>query len=304
MPQAGEATLGAVDRYHIGAGGGELRGLAPGCGAEVGNGAACKVAKQARGQRGCCVLHPPGALRITRQQGSSAMHGGAHRAGRQDTSAEPIGPVLRVALDAEIERGLLRVRGRNGVRRRFAVAGDPARHEPGRRIERRSVDVSERLCAFADHAPKHGVDKPRVARGALVALHQPHRKVDGGVVGHIKPQDLRRADEKRGLHARCAGGNAALEKGAEHTPQRAQPPQHRRRQRAYQRAVAIRQDREIILRGPVLELLVERTPAVQDAFQNVGREAPGGKPRRVSRRHPQGPRDAGGRPHGPAGSVG
>ena len=53
---------GDVDRGHLGAGGGELGGLAAGRGAEIGDALAGDVAKQAGGQGGGHVLHPPGAL--------------------------------------------------------------------------------------------------------------------------------------------------------------------------------------------------------------------------------------------------
>ena len=53
---------GDVDRRHAGAGGGELRGLAAGGGAEIGDALAGDIAEEAGGQRGGHVLHPPGAV--------------------------------------------------------------------------------------------------------------------------------------------------------------------------------------------------------------------------------------------------
>jgi hypothetical protein len=184
--------------------------------------------------------------------------------------------MLRVRLHAEIERGFAAVRRRDRMRGRLAVIANPAPHEPGRRIKYRCVGLSDHLGALADHAPEHRVDETCIARAARIGLHQPHGKVDGGVVGDVKPLDLRGPDEERGLHARGAGGKAAFKECSAQMPQRPQPPQHRCRQGAHERAVALGQRGEIGLPRLVRQLLVERPPAVEHVFQNVSGKAPGG----------------------------
>jgi hypothetical protein len=46
------------------------------------------------------------------------------------------------------------------------------------------------------------------------------------MVGHIEPQDLRRADEQRHFHPRRFRGHSAVEQPAEQVAQRPEPAQH------------------------------------------------------------------------------
>ena len=75
--------------------------------------------------------------------------------------------------------------------------------------------------------------------GVAVGLRQPDRKIDGGVVGHFEKQDLRCANEQRGLDARRLRRRTAFEKKPDQMAQGAKPPQHGRDQRAGQGAVAL-----------------------------------------------------------------
>ena len=111
-----------LERDHPGAGGGELRGLAAGRGAEVEHAAAGDVGQQAGGQRGGGVLHPPGAVAIARQLLDRAARRAAQRAAVQRRGVEPARPDLGVLLDREIERRLGQMR-----------LGDPARDAPRHR---------------------------------------------------------------------------------------------------------------------------------------------------------------------------
>ena len=96
----------AIDRRHVGAGGRKLRGLSARGGAEVGDAHARTRSKQLRRQRGGGVLHPPFAVGVTFELGDRFMGVEANGAGRQNDSAEPLGPAGRVAFDAEVERRL------------------------------------------------------------------------------------------------------------------------------------------------------------------------------------------------------
>ncbi len=183
-----------------------------------------------------------------------------------------------IALHGEVERRLPPVGRGNGARGLGAVGLHPARHQPGRRVEGGGTDAGKALRALAGEAAEHRVDEAGVARAAAVRLHQPHREVDGGMVGHVEPENLRRADQQRRLHPRRVAGNAALEAKAEQVAQGAEPAQDRRGECADERAVAIGQRREP--RGGVLELDVERTPAAEHAVEDVGGDPARGEPRR------------------------
>jgi hypothetical protein len=112
------------------------------------------------------------------------------------------GPVRRIGLHREVERRLLAVGGGDGVRKLGAVSALPARHQPARGVERDGVSAAQLLCGALCDLAQHGVDQPRIARIAPIRLHQPHREVDRRMVGHLEPQDLRGADQQRGLDPR------------------------------------------------------------------------------------------------------
>ena len=85
----------AIDRGDVGAGGGKLRGLAAGRGAQIGDAPSGDIAEQPRRQRRRGVLHPPRAFGKAGQRGHGAVRDGAHRAGRQHAAVEPRGPDFR-----------------------------------------------------------------------------------------------------------------------------------------------------------------------------------------------------------------
>ena len=82
------------------------------------------------------------------------------------------------------------------------------------------------MCAVARDAPQHGVDEAGIARCAAVRLHETHGKVDGGVIRHFEPKDLRGADQQRGFDPGCVGGKAACKPTAEQMAQRTEAAQY------------------------------------------------------------------------------
>jgi len=112
-----------------------------------------------------------------------------------------------------------------------------------------------------------------------VRLSEPDREIDGGVVGHVEQQNLRRAEKERGLDPRRLLRRTAIEEKTEEMAQRAEPAQHGRDQRPRQRAVALWKAVQRGARGGGLELIVERAAAAQHGVKNVGGEAPGGEAR-------------------------
>jgi hypothetical protein len=167
-------------------------------------------------------------------------------------------------------------RGRHFPRGRLAIMHDPARQKPWRDIERLrfDVDVLDQQFPLARATPQHRVDEAGIFRGAPVRLHQPHRQIDRGVIGHVHPEDLRGADQKRALRARRIGRNAAIEQPRQQMAERTEPPQNRRHQPPHQRAVAIGKSFQRRMRARAVELFVERAMLVQDAVQNVGGNPP------------------------------
>ena len=138
------------------------------------------------------------------------------------------------------------VRGGDGVRGRRAVGRDPSRHQPVGRVENGDVERGEPRGAFARHAPQHRIDQAGKVRRLPVGLRKPHREIDGGMVGHIEKQDLRRADQQRGLDPRRLRRQAAFEEerradGA--TCRAGAAPSRRWRGRARGRAPRARQAR-------------------------------------------------------------
>ena len=156
----------------------------------------------------------------------------------------------------------------------LAIGGDPARQQPGRNVERLRLDFVDQRLPLAGAAAQHGVDEAGIFCGAPVRLHQPHREIDGGVIGHIHPENLRGADQQRALRAGRVGRNAAIEQARQQVPERAEPPQDRRHQAPHQRAVAVGERFQSGMRARAVELVVKGALLVQDAIENVGRDAP------------------------------
>jgi hypothetical protein len=100
------------------------------------------------------------------------------------------------------------------------------------------------------------------------------------VVGHVEEENLRRADQERGLDPRRLRRRAALEQETDQMTQRAEPAQHGRDQRTNEGAVALRHAGKIGVCAGALELVVEGAAAAQHGIEDVGRDAPGGEARR------------------------
>ena len=77
--------------------------------------------------------------------------------------------------------------------------------------------------------------------GAPVGLREADGQIDGGVIGHLHPEDLRGAKQQCGFGALRIGRHAAVEQPRQHEAQGSKPAQHGRDQPAHQRAVAVAQ---------------------------------------------------------------
>ena len=156
----------------------------------------------------------------------------------------------------------------------LAIRADPARQQPRRNVQRLRFDFVDQRLSLAGAAAQHRVDEAGIFRGAAVRLHQPHREIDGGMIGHIHPENLRGADQQRALRARRIGRDAAIEQARQQMTERAEPPQDRRHQPPHQRAVAIGERLQSGMRACAVELVVEGAMLVQHAVENVGRDPP------------------------------
>ena len=185
--------------------------------------------------------------------------------------------VRGIRFHRQIERRLAAIGGGNGVRGRLAVGLDPARHQPWRRIEHRRIERRDPLLAFARDPPQHRVDQAgKVQRHAILA-RQPHREIDRGMVGHFEKQNLRRADQERGLDPRRLRRQPLLEKRPKQMAQGAEPAQHDGNDRPRQPAVAIGERRKRRGRGArigAFEHLVERPVPIEHALDDIGRDPP------------------------------
>ena len=108
-----------------------------------------------------------------------------------------------------------------------------------------------------------------------VGLRQAHREIDGGMIGYVEEEDLRGADQERGLDPRRLLRRAVIEKDPDQMAQRAQPAQHRGGESPHQRAVALGQAGKSRMRGGAVEHFVERAPAAQHVLDDVGGNLPG-----------------------------
>lgn len=285
VPQAREPPGGTIDRGDMRARLRELRGLAARCRAQIGDGFSGDVAEQPRGNRGGSVLHPPRALAKARQHGDRPMQQRAHGAGRQRFAVKARGPACGFGFHREIERRLVADGARHRARVVFAISLDPARHQPWRQIDHAILDLFDQRQAFARATAQHRVDESGILRRASVGLHEAYRQIDGGVIGHVHPQDLRSADQQRALCARRVGRNAAIEQTREEMAERAETAEHGGDEAAHQRAVAIRQRLENGMRGRAFKLIVQRAPFVENTVDDVGGYAARGEAGHLCRRN-------------------
>jgi hypothetical protein len=118
----------------------------------------------------------------------------------------------------------------------------------------------------------------------LVGAHELHREIDCGMIRHVEPENLRCAKQKGDLDARRVGGASALEIKAEQMAERSQPAEHERDQSAHQRTIAVRKRRKTRVSTRAIELLIERPPAHEYGFEDIGRDPARRKARRLRRR--------------------
>ena len=109
-----------------------------------------------------------------------------------------------------------------------------------------------------------------------------HGKVDGGMIWHFEPKDLRGADQQCGFNPGCVGGKTACKPTTEEMAQRTETAQYRRRQGAHQRPVAIRQSSKIGMRCAIFELLIQGPATAQHAIEDVGGDSARGKAGRLN----------------------
>ena len=251
----------AVDGQHARAGAGELRRLAAGGGAEIGDALAGTGRDEAGRQRRRGVLHPPRAVAVAGKFADRDPSGRQpHAAGRQNDAAEALGPGVRVSPDREVERRAPAMRLGDGARAGRAEALRPAPREPVGRVVPQRIRAVQDASPLARDPAQDSVRQADERLEALVARREADRGVDRRVVGHIEEEDLGRADrEQRGeaLVAWPAFGETLKEGAAEGAEAAKQHDGDRPRQRLVAR-------RERGLRGEAGEDIVERGPAAQN----------------------------------------
>ncbi len=256
--QAADPQRVALDGEHVGAGRGELRGLAARGRAEVGDAFAGPGGEQPGRQRGGRVLHPEPAFREALQILNPGAGGKADGPGRQHLARQRR---LGAGRQREVERRFPRMRF--GDRPRVPP---PARPEPGGRVEPRTVEPVQRRLALVGDPAQHRVHQPGERR-QLARPGQAHRGRHRGVRRRVEQQQPRRAEPQHVPHRLWRrAGQERLEHGIE----RAEPAQHR--------------GGEPVRRGPVarlgpagpLQTLIERAAAVQHRAEQVEGNLAGG----------------------------
>src|SRR5581483_12179746 len=115
-----------IDGNHFRAARDQLRGLAAGRGAEIGDALAFDVAEKLRRQRGGRILYPPCAFFVAGERGDGPGIYKADGVCRQQMAVEFSGPVRCFLFHREIERRLDFVRAGNRKRGFTSVSVAPA----------------------------------------------------------------------------------------------------------------------------------------------------------------------------------
>ena len=279
--QAFQARRRELDRGHLGAGRGELGGLAARRGAEIDDRLAGERAEQAGRQGGGRILDPPGALAVARQRGDVAGAGRQAQApGRQDRGAEPFGPGLGRLLHGQVEWRVGQVGLGDRPRAGRAVSGRPGAPEPVRRVEPGGVLCGGQLGRLPRGAAHDRVDQAAEA-GQGLAARQRHRGVDRGVGRRLEEHQLAESEPQQMAQLRLPRLQRLVQEAGVQRVELAQPAQGLGHQLAQERPVARRQAEDRRLPRPGL---VEGALAVEHGAQQAEREGPRvGRPAPVSR---------------------
>src|SRR4029078_4530086 len=99
-----------------------------------------------------------------------------------------------------MERGVVSVRVGDGASRVATVSLAPALEQPIRRITRHVTGLHS--CAHLCDAMQYGIHEAGVPLRTPVGVSEPHRQVDGCMVGNLEPTNLSRPEQEDGLGAR------------------------------------------------------------------------------------------------------
>ena len=105
-------------------------------------------------------------------------------------------------------------------------------------------------------------------------MRKANRKIDCGMIWHVEEEDLRGAHEQSALDTRRIRRKTTFKHRCEQMAQCAQSPQYGRDEAAHKRAIAVG---EFAQRTLILELFVERTFAMENAFENIRDDAADGE---------------------------
>ena len=119
----------------------------------------------------------------------------------------------------------------------LAIALAPALGEPFGRVEEGIDGFREDGLALAGEAAQQRVAERDIARGAGILVQMADGEVDGGMVGHVEEEDLRRGGDHDRLEGAGIARAAALEPGIDRLLDRAEAPEGGDRDGARQRGV-------------------------------------------------------------------
>ncbi|EEF26733.1 conserved hypothetical protein, partial [Ricinus communis] len=199
LDHALEACGRAIHGHDLGAGGGQLQGLAARGGAEVDGGLTRLHVQQARGYGRGCVLHPPGSGLELGPAGDVAATTGAQGVARQHLGVQDLrqGRYVAARLEGKVGGRLLGHHGRHGPGVIRPPGAGPAGEQPRRHEGRRIVGRG----SVAQQAAQHGVDQALERAAGLVGPGQLDAGGHGREGGHVEEEGLGRAQAQQIAHA-------------------------------------------------------------------------------------------------------
>ena len=233
----------------------------------------CRAARRRR---------PAPTRRPRRSRASPATRcasGEADRAGRKQRAAEPLGPYGGIALHRQVEARLLKMRRGDFFSGRFAVGrGSSARRASPACCSRAAsgrARISSRSRASRRSTPLTS-PRARPVRRSLAGLRD--GEVDGGVVGHVEEEDLRRGDVQDARRARrnSSGSGRSSARGERRLDLAAAAERHAD-DGADQRAVALVEREEMRVAVRLVEERVERHAVLDHLAQDRRRGAADGE---------------------------
>ena len=137
--------------------------------------------------------------------------------------SEPLRPDQRLRKNGEIQGRLVAMGAGDGVRPDRAIGFTPALREPCGRVVIQGIAFQQDFFARADKIAQNSVDERSIRRVFRLKTGQSDSKIDGGVIGNVEKENLRRRRDQRPFKVGGLTRQTFFQKAGQGGPDGAQP---------------------------------------------------------------------------------